>query len=136
MKNQILFKNAKIWTDNGILFCQIKNETSNRKLNKETVDKYIHAATKLCHGIPMPFLIDLRSAQGTFLVSAAKLLATSSKLKAVRLAEAFVVNSIKMRLTVLSYKRIYNPLVPFVIVSNMDSAMEYCEKIKPTNESN
>ena len=116
MKDPIQIENARIWTDKGILFYEIRNNEIKRKLKVETLKKYIQVADELCQGSPMPFLIDLRFTKGAFFIAAAKLLANSPKLKSIRISEAFVVNSIGTRLIVLSYKRIYNPITPFVIV--------------------
>ena len=129
-KDIIRFNRAKLWTDNGVLFCQIKNTNVNLNLEIDTLDCYINAVVKLCNGRPMPFLIDIRSSQGTILNPAAKLLAGNNDLKKLRLSEAFIINSIKMKLLINSYKRIFEPVTPFQIFDNLKDGLEYCIKIK------
>ncbi|SRR5690554_3790899 len=132
LKRKHALKDVEFWIDNSeILHCTFKNVTNNNfKLNLSIVKLYINIVAKLCDGKPMPFLIDLREAKGTFSILAAKLLATSPKLEQVRLSEAFIVNSMKMKLVINSYKRIYEPVTPFQVFGNLEDGVEYCLTIK------
>ena len=121
---------TKFWIDNGILFCEICNPDETLSLEVATVEAYIKGISSLCKGIKMPFLIDFRDSRGDYMNSAAKLLASSSELKKLRLSEAFVVNSLNMKLLVSSYKRIYEPTTPFEIFKVFDEALAYSIKAK------
>ena len=129
-KNIIQFKRAKFWTEEGILFCKMLNKNAYLSPEVDVLNNYIDAIVNLCKGKPMPFLIDLSNTEGSFLGSPAKLIASNIRLKKVRLAEAFIVNSMKMSLTANSYKRIYEPVTPFQIFDNLKDGLEYCIKIK------
>tara|TARA_R110002050_G_scaffold94765_2_gene197258 strand:+ start:127213 stop:127635 length:423 start_codon:yes stop_codon:yes gene_type:complete len=136
-KNDIIqLERAKFWTDRGVLFCEISNPDETSNLKEETVDSYICAISKLCNGKKMPFLIDLRNTHGTFLSASAKKLANSSEFSKLSLSEAFVVNSLKIKLLISSYKRIYEPITPFKIFNDYDEALAYSIDVKNTpNES-
>lgn len=123
---------AKFWIDNGILFCEIRNPDKTRVLEVETVQYYIEVIANLCKGKPMPFLIDLRFSGGAFLSPAAKLLASSPELEKLRLSEAYVANSLKMRLLISSYKRIYEPITPFKICNDFEEGLAYSINAKKT----
>ena len=134
-KNEtIQLERTKFWVDNGILFCEILNLDPARNLNEDTVESYIQTVSKLCNGKKMPFLIDLRNTHGTFLSTAAKKLANSSELSKLGLAEVFVVNSLKIELLIISYKRIYEPIIPFKIFKNYNEALTF--SINTKNSAN
>ncbi len=132
LKRKHALKDVEFWIDNSeILHCTFKNVTNNNyKLSLSIVKRYINIVAKLCDGKPMPFLIDLREAKGTFSILAAKLLASSPKLKQVRLSEAYIVNSMKMKLVINTYKRIYEPVTPFQFFDNLEDGIDYCLTIK------
>ncbi|WP_055447762.1 hypothetical protein [Lacinutrix mariniflava] len=130
MEDAINIGYSKFWTDNGILFCQFRNENANFKFESSTVDLFIKVIDKLCNGKPMPFLIDSRDSKGTFTRESSNLLATSPILSKLRISEAFVLNSIGIKLVVASYKRIYEPLTPFCVFGDLESAKEYCMETK------
>lgn len=124
---------AKFWTDKGILFCEINNPDETRNLNEATVDSYLKVIVSLCEGKKMPFLIDLRNTHGAFLNTAAKKLAESSELAKLSLTEAFIVNSLKVELLINSYKRIYEPVIPFEIFRDYDAALNFSINSKNRN---
>lgn len=130
MENLIEIGYAKFWTDNNILYCQFNNDSPKLKLKPERVALYIDAITKLCKGKAMPFLIDLRNSRGTYCSSAANLFAKSPALIKLRMSEAFILNSIGIKLLITSYKRLYDPLTPFSVFANMAEAEAYCREIK------
>ena len=123
--NIIQIESAKFWTDAGILFCEISNSKVTGNLREETVGSYINAISKLCNGKKMPFLIDLRNTHGAFSSTAAKKLANSPELSKLSLGEAYVVNSLKINLLINSYKRIYEPIIPFKIFRDYNEALIY-----------
>lgn len=121
----IKLERAKFWKENGILFCEILNYDENKNLNEDTVDTYLKAISILCKGKKMPFLIDLRNTKGAFLNAAAKKLANSTELAKLSLTEAYVVNSLQIKLLINSYKRIYEPIRPFEIFKDYNEALNY-----------
>lgn len=124
------YEKAKFWTDSGILFCEFYNKDVNHKLSVETVKKYIETIKEISKGKSMPFLIDVRNSLGTFSIAAAELFANSTDLKRIRLSEAFIVNSINVKLLISSYKRIYEPITPFQFFNNKQKAIQYCIESK------
>ena len=125
-KNEIIqMERAKFWVDNGILFCEIFNLDPTPNLKEDRVKHYLGAISKLCNGKKMPFLIDLRNTQGAVLSSATKKLGNSSELSLLSLTEAFVADSLKVKLLISSYKRIYEPNTPFAIFNNYNEALNY-----------
>ncbi|WP_372754267.1 FHA domain-containing protein [Mariniflexile sp.] len=126
----IELERSEFWTETGVLFCKIRNPDENINLSEETVDKHLQAVIDLCEGQKKPFLIDLRNTHGTFLTSGAKKLSSDTKLIQLCLAQAFVVDSLKVRLLIMSYKRIYEPITPFEIFNNYNDALEYVQNVK------
>ena len=133
MSSIIIFPKVKFWIEeNEILHCQFENHDSSHKLSVSNVLEYIKAILELTEGVPMPFLIDLRNTKGTFEHKAAKLLATHPELIKLKLAEAYVSNSMNMRLLILSYKRLYDPNTPYQIFKSDTPALQYCLEAKKT----
>ncbi len=127
----VIFENAMFWTDNTeILYCKFNNEDSNSKLTYSRAGQYINAIVKLCKGKPMPFLIDVRDTKGTFSISAAKLITNNPELVKLRISESFITNTIGIRLLITAYKRIYNPMTPFGVFSELEAAKNYCFETK------
>ena len=123
---------SRFWIDNEILFCEIRHQDAHRYLNTVTIKRYLKSVIHLCAGKKVPCLIDLRNTDGTFSINAAKTLATSIAFQSLVITEVYVVNSIKMKLLINSYKRIYEPLKPFVIFDNYNKALNYSIQIKNT----
>ena len=130
MENVIKIGNSKFWTDDDILYCQSSNKNSSNKLDSNEVELYVEVITKLCNGKAMPFLIDIRDSRGTFSPSAANLFAKSPSLVLLRISEAFILNSIGIKLLIASYKRLFEPITPFAVFTDIASAREYCIESK------
>lgn len=131
MKNQIILNNAKFWTDErDILFCEYSNRDSQLQLDVDIVESFENAIMTLTKGKPMAFLIDVRNAKFSFGKTVAKRLANSEVFKTVKIYEAFVVNSISNNLSINSYKRKYEPKTPFIILTDMQRAIDFCEIAK------
>ncbi|WP_418604667.1 hypothetical protein [Hwangdonia sp.] len=125
-KKSIKVSRAKFWTNShGVLFCAFNNTRHYLTLGVDVAEKYKQAISTLAEDKPMPFLIDLRDNQGDFSAEAAKLLASSPALNKVRISEAFVINSIKTKLLISTYKRIFEPHTPFKIFNDFDEALAY-----------
>ncbi len=129
--NLIIFETVMFWTDNsGILYCKFNNTNPEVKLNCSKAHQYIKAITKLCKGTPMPFLIDVRDNKGTFSIAAAKIITNSPELEKLRISESFITNTIGMRLLIIAYKRIFNPVTPYSVFSELESARNFCIETK------
>jgi len=131
MEHIVKFKEVDFWTDESdILYCRPLKFKYVHKLELDKVKKYIDAIELITNGKSMPFLIDLRDVQGTFSVLAAKELSKNIKLSQIRLSEAFVVNSIRMKLLILSYKRLFDPETPYMLFHDVELAKNYCKQKK------
>ncbi|WP_372754253.1 hypothetical protein [Mariniflexile sp.] len=126
----IEIEQSKFWIEDDVLFCEIYNPDENKYLEESTIDTYLKVINDLCKGKSMPFLIDFRNTKGTFLRAAAIKLSNSEVHKKACLCEVFLVNSLKMKLLIATYKRIYEPIKPFKIFENYNEASEYAAKIK------
>lgn len=119
------------WLDsNGILNCKFGNKNPDFKLDQYISKLYIRAIEKLCKGKPVPFLIDLRGARGTFSQEAVKVFAKSALLKMLKISEAFVYDSMRMKLLILSYKRIFDHFTPYKLFNDYQLAQDYCRVTK------
>ncbi|GGG43927.1 DUF7793 family protein [Bizionia arctica] len=129
--NIITIGSTKLWTDaKDILYCKFSSNDPNSQLDSIRANKYINAIALLCNGKAMPFSIDLRGSRGTFLPNAAILIANSPTLKKLRISEAFITDSIGIKLLIASYKRIYDPTTPYRILNNTELAQHYCKETK------
>lgn len=126
MLTKISFEKAKLWVDsNGILNCKHYNRDINWKLNEKEAEKYILAVLTLAADKIRPIIFDFRDVRGTYTILAARLVAKDPTLKKIIISEAFVVNSMAVRLLINAFKRIYEPSIPFKIFSNIKDAQEY-----------
>lgn len=127
LKNFIKIGTTTFWIDSyGILNCRFGNKNPNYKLDQFISRLYVKAIEQLCQGKPVAFLIDLREAQGTFSKEAVKVFAESALLKVLRISEAFVYDSIRMKLLIMSYKRIYNHFTPYQTFNDIQLAQDFC----------
>jgi hypothetical protein len=131
IENAIKVGTTQFWINTkAILYCKFCNENPSYKLDTVRAKLYIEVITELCNGKAMPFLIDLRGVNGTFTPSAANLIAQSPVLNVLRISEAFVFDSIGLKLLITSYKRIYNPITPYRMLNNMELAEDFCIETK------
>ena len=138
MLTKISFDKAKFWIDSrGILNCKHFNSDINWKLNEKEAEKYILAVLTLAGDELRPIIFDFRDVRGTYTILAARLVAKDPTLKKIIISEAFVVNSLAVRLLINSFKRIYEPMIPFKIFSNIEDAQEYSlNQLELSKESN
>jgi len=131
IENVIKVGTTKFWINSkAILCCKFCNENPNYRLDTIRAKRYIKVITKLCNGKAMPFLIDVRGVSGTFTPNAANLIAQSPLLKALIISEAFVFDSIGIKLLTASYKRIYDPIIPYRMFNDIELAEHYCIETK------
>lgn len=91
---------------------------------------FLKAVEDLTRGKRMPLLVDLRNVVCNFTVEAFKSLAISENFRQYITYEVFITNSIKGKLLVLTYKRIYEPKKPFKIFDDVEKAIQYCMEEK------
>lgn len=126
MLTKISFDKAKFWIDSsGILNCKHYNRDINWKLDDKEAEKYILAVLTLAADEIRPIIFDFRDLRGTYTILAARLVAKDPSVKNIIISEAFVVNSMAVRLLINAFKRIYEPSIPFKIFSNLKDAQEY-----------
>lgn len=130
MSKVIGFNNAIFWTDDsGILYCEFSS-SSNLKLETQNIELYINAIKTLCDGKPMPFLIDLKDIRGTFSVAATNLITNNPEIVKLRITESYLVNTLRTKLWLACYKRLYNRITPFATFNDINSAERYCLEAK------
>ena len=126
MLTEISFKKSKFWIDSyGILNCKHFNRDVNWKLSSKEIEKYILAILTLAGDKAKSVIIDFRDVRGTYTILAARLFARDPSVNSIVISEAFIVNSLAIKLLINAYKRIYEPLIPFKIFNNIEDAHEY-----------
>lgn len=119
--------NASFWIqDNGILYCKLDSLEADNKLGYKSAQMYLESLEKLIKDNPMPLLIDLRNTKGTISIEAAHLLSESFNKMQHVICEAYVVNTLSVKLLVQGYKRIYKTKIPYGIFEKMDLAEAFC----------
>ena len=124
------FDKVRFWTESNILFCQFLDTDRNHKLTDGDMERFLKAIGDLTKGKCMPLVVDMRNVVCNFTVGAFKLLAINEIFRQYISLEAFVADSIKGKLLVLTYKRIYEPKKPFEIFDDMEMAIQYCMEEK------
>lgn len=115
------------WLDTkGILNCKLYNNKRDHKLNYKTAQLFLDAVDSLYSGNPAPLLLDLRDVKGTFTNDAAQILSSTLKKMKWVTCEAYVVNSLSVKLLVKAYKRLYPTNIPYEIFTDMEDAHVYC----------
>lgn len=115
------------WLDTkGILNCKLYNNNSEHKLDYKTAQLFLEAVDSLYSGKPAPLLLDLRDVKGTFTNDAAQILSSTLKKMNWVTCEAYVVNSLSVKLLVQAYKRIYKTKIPFALFDQISEAEAYC----------
>lgn len=137
MLTNLSFEKAKFWVDShGILNCKHLNHDIHWKLDEQEAEKYILAVLTLAGNEKRPIIFDFRDVRGTYTILAARIVEKYPSLSEIIISEAFVVNSIAVRLLINAYKRIYEPSIPFKIFSNIKDAQKYSlTQLELLNES-
>lgn len=126
MLTKISFDKAKFWLDpKGILNCKHLNRDINWKLDEKEAEKYILAVLTLAADTKRPIIFDFRDVRGTYTILAARLVAKDPSVHKTIVSEAFIVNSMAVRLLINAFKRIYEPSIPFKIFNNIVEAQDY-----------
>ncbi|KAA3624250.1 MAG: hypothetical protein DWP94_04085 [Flavobacterium sp.] len=131
MKGPIVIDNTKFWYSDGILFIEIINADPTNRLSELSLEKYVLAIEDLCDGKITPFCIDMRNAVGTYSIEAAKLFANGNRLNNIRIAEAFISSKIGIKLSIRSFKRIYDAHIPYEIFDTKEQALAHCRSFVP-----
>ena len=118
---------SSFWVDkDGILNCKIYNCNTDNRLDFKTAQLFLNAIEGLTLGKPMPFLLDFRGVKGTFSNAAGQALSEGLKNSQLIPCEAYVVNSLSIKLLVRTYKRLYHPNIPYNIFNDLNAAKSYC----------
>lgn len=125
MKRQIKCRKAKFWIEDGVLFCEFKNEKDKKKFNEDCLDEYIEAISTLSNDRYLPLIIDLRKLKDSYAFSIVHVLAKNPKLKSAILTKSFVVNSYFLQFLILVLRRGYDPIIPNKIFTSFERAIEY-----------
>jgi len=129
--SKVVDLNASLSTiESGIICIQAKLSGNDFELDVPLAKSFIELAEKKCKGIPRPFLFDLRDIDGIMTIEAGRLLAKSEILKYLRIAHAFIVNSLSVRLMVNFYLRVYSPGCPGKIFDQEGEAINWLRKFK------
>lgn len=129
MLKKISFEKAKFWIDSyGILNFKYFNRDINWKLDSAETKKYILAILTLAVDKHRSIIVDFRDVRGTYTILSARLFAKDPSVNNIIISQAFIVNSLAIRLLIDAYKRIYEPSIPFKIFSNIQDARKYSIK--------
>ena len=98
------------------------------EIDLEEAKKREAAFFEVSNKIPMPFLIETRSKLIDYSEEARAFFANNSKMDTIRLAEAFIVNNIGIRLFIENYIRKNPQKCPVKIFKNEDDAVEWIQQ--------
>lgn len=134
MKVKIEHENATFWTKGtGIIYCELTNPDSRRKLDKRTAEAYLKSVSQLSIGHPMPLHVDLRKAKGTFSIEAAQLLTYELYENNLINCESFLVDSLSIHLVIQAYKKVFKSEIPYGIFKSTQKAHDFCESFLALN---
>lgn len=126
MKNQIKKNRTLSWIDSrGFMQSNFHRDAFSNKLTIQEAEDYIDTLHQLCGGKPTPFLIDCRNVFDSMDEGVKQVLYENTKLNEIRKAEAFVVDSLSMRLKLNFYSRVHKPYCPIKIFSNESDAIAW-----------
>ena len=123
---------ANFWTQEGVLYCQFEDISQIEKWAAPTYQQFLRAIHNLCQGVPMPLIVDLRQARGTLSADTAKTLSARCRRIPLILGEAYVVQSLSVRLLVQSYVRLIHRDSPATICTSLPAAKRFCESLVGT----
>ena len=126
MTQPVVFEKAEFWYDQGILFIKFLNKDRRHAMTLDSMKDYVDTIIKLCNGRPSPFLIDMSEAVGNYSIASARYYGRNEALSRVHLGDAFVANGITAKLTIRSFKRIFDSKAPYRIFSNKEEAINHC----------
>ncbi len=106
------------------------------QLDSEKAQEHVEAVRRITGGVPHPFLIDARDVFGTAQPEARKTLARNEHLRYLRIAEAFVVNTMANQLVANFYKISDDPGCPMDIFEDREEAVNWLKQMRATYEQN
>lgn len=122
-------KPANFWKQEGILYCQFEDIGQIEKWSAHTYQHFLRAIRDLCQGEPMPLIVDLRQARGTLSADTAKTLSARCRRIPLILGEAYLVQSLSVRLLVQSYVRLIHRDSTSTICTTLPAAKRFCESL-------
>ncbi|UKN02865.1 hypothetical protein K6119_04970 [Paracrocinitomix mangrovi] len=115
--------------EEGRLHIKFNIPDKNEEFRYADAKEHIEASLSLCEGIARPFIIDGNDANLNMTPEACKLLATDSSLNSVRLAEAFITDSLAVNLMFQYHIRLRKSPPNSKIFKNNTEAEEWLNDI-------
>ena len=122
--NQVSF-----WAHEGVLYCRFDDISKIAQCTARNYQQFLRVIHDLCRGVPMPLVVDLRQARGTLSADTAKILSARCQRIPLILGEAYVVQSLSIRLLVQSYVRLIHRKTPSATCTNMPDAKRFCDSL-------
>lgn len=98
------------------------------EITLEEVLKREEAILEVCNGKPMPFLIETRSTFINYSEEAREYMANKSKLTPVRLAEAFIVNNLGVKILIQNYLKKNPEKCPAEVFKDKEVAVNWMDQ--------
>lgn len=114
----------------NIIHCKIKNQDVHNKLDYKTAQLFVDSIINLADNKSVSLLIDLTDVKGTYSTGAAQYISKCINEMSFITNEAFIINSLSMKLLVQAYKRIYRTKVPHGIFTSIKEAKDFCKEFK------
>ena len=125
MSNPIKCRKAKVWLEDGVLFCVFIPKECDIEFKDDFIEDFLKAIVLLSNGGYYPLLIDLRQLSNASAFSVVKILAKNPDLKSAILSKSFVVSSYFMQFMILVFKGIQDPVIPNKVFRSYENAIKY-----------
>ena len=119
------FGDASLIYNDKIIYFKFKNDPT---IDVEAAKIIEETVVKLSKGNPIVMFVDIRSVNGEFESDAKTYLSRSEKLKKVRKAQVFVIDSLANRIIASFYSRLFKRKISSKIFNNYDTAMKWAEE--------
>lgn len=129
MEKTIIESQASFYTEKGILFCEVHNLSQISSWTSRFYRRFLRVLQELTQGVPMPLIVDLKQARGTLSTDTAKVLSERCRRNPLIMGEAYIVESLSVRLLVQSYVRLIHRDSVSVICSNLPAALRFCDSL-------
>ncbi|WP_374958658.1 hypothetical protein [Gilvibacter sp.] len=128
LKQHISFEQVEFNHEQGIMMITFTERQVSDHVVPDELEQYVRAIEFLCDNKYTPFLIDMTRAKGNAPIAIAKYFSSCSRLNKLRLVDVFVAKELGSILTLRSFKRIYDPLIPYKICSSYFEARKFCDQ--------
>ena len=128
MKKGMLIDDLSFWEDNNIIYCKINSDFKANSIDESIEEIFYKAISILSRGKYMPVLIDMRLLNFSNSIKLFKFLTSNKDIKELVLSKTFLVDSYVLKLILVVYSFIYNPIIPDTIFKNIELAIKKCHK--------